>query len=536
LIYPGGTENGIGHVEYLYNAEGRLWQVIDKLDSTASPRVTTYGWNADGHLASITRPNGTVRSITYDTAGRPATIAESAGATPLLALGITYYPSDEIKSLDMTPAPPIRKTKVVPEVAMTFDAANRVATFNGQSVSHDDDGNMTGGPLPSTGAMETYAYDARNRLTGAGGLTYTYNAEGNRVGIGGTETTSLVVDPQGALPKVLVRTKNGVTTRYVYGVGLQYGVSSAGDATYYHYDQSGNTAVLTDQSGAVVDRVMYSSYGTIRYRQGSFDTPFLYGGFFGVMIDSNGLIAMRARYYNPLTKHFLTRDPAMDGLNWYAYAEGNPINFADPTGLGAASVTAALNSGLNYLGMVGSGFLTGLGQGLDNFNNTVTFGLYDSMGWSQSSANSGWEHDLSRSLATIPRDIAVAAGVSAAFQSIGSVVRTVTTAAKTGGQGSVIIGETMKRVEAAALQNPGAKILNDMPDFRAMGMNPDQVASAMMQHNRRWILEQMRSGRPILDIGSDATRATPSIFYQMEQNMLKNYKKLHSGSLNITKP
>jgi len=316
-----------------------LWQVIDKLDSTASPRVITYGWNDDGSLASITRPNGTVRSISYDSVGRP------------VALGITYYPSDEIQTLDVTPAPPIRKTKAIPEVAMTFDAANRVLTFNGQAVSHDADGNMTLGPLPATGAMESHAYDTRNRLTGAGGLTYTYNAEGNHVGIGGTETTSLVVDPQGALPKVLVRIKNGVTTRYVYGVGLQYEVSSAGDATYYHYDQSGNTAVLTDQAGVVVDRITYSSYGTIRYRQGSFDTPFLYGGFFGVMTDSNGLVAMRARYYNPLTKRFLTSDPAMDGLNWYAYANGNPINFADPLGLAPQDVQSQYTSFANYLGV-----------------------------------------------------------------------------------------------------------------------------------------------------------------------------------------
>lgn len=350
LIYPGGTENGVGHVEYLYNAEGRLWQVIDKLDSTVSPRVTTYGWNTDGSLASITRPNGTVRMISYDSAGRPEAIGESAGAVSLLALGITYYPSDEIQTLDVTPAPPIPQTQAVPEVDMTFNAANRVLTFNGQGVTHDDDGNMTLGPLPATGAIESHAYDARNRLTGAGGLTYAYNAENNRVGIGGTETTTLVVDPQSALPKVLVRTKNGVTTRYVYGVGLQYEVSSTGDATYYHYDQSGNTAVLTDQAGAVVDRITYSSYGTIRYRMGSFDTPFLYGGFFGVMTDSNGLIAMRARYYNPLTKRFLTSDPALDGLNWYAYADGNPINFADPTGLGAAKVVTAINSALTSIG------------------------------------------------------------------------------------------------------------------------------------------------------------------------------------------
>ena len=355
LIYPGGTENGVGHVEYLYNAEGRLWQVIDRLDSTASPRVTTYSWNADGRLASVTRPNGTVRTITYDSAGRPSAIGESAGATSLLAFGISYYPSDEIKTLDVTPAPPPRKTKAIPAVAMTFDAANRVATFAGQAVSHDDDGNMTSGPLPATGAMASYAYDSRNRLTSAGGLTYAYNAEGNRVGITSpTETTALVVDANSALPRVLVRTKNGVTTRYVYGVGLQYEVSSARDATYYHYDQSGNTAMLTDQAGSVVDRISYSPYGTIRYRMAAHDTPFLYGGFFGVMTDANGLIAMRVRYYNPLTKRFLTSDPAMDGLNWYAYADGNPINFNDPTGLGAAKVISAVSSGLTSLGMVGS--------------------------------------------------------------------------------------------------------------------------------------------------------------------------------------
>lgn len=42
LIYPGGSENGTGHVEYTYDSNGRLYQVIDKLDSTSSPRTTTY--------------------------------------------------------------------------------------------------------------------------------------------------------------------------------------------------------------------------------------------------------------------------------------------------------------------------------------------------------------------------------------------------------------------------------------------------------------------------------------------------------------
>jgi RHS repeat-associated protein len=218
--------------------------------------------------------------------------------------------------------------------------ANQLATFNGQTVTHDLDGNMVSGPLPSTGAMGNYTYDSRNRLTVAGGFAYRYNAEGNRVGLTSTnETTTLTVDPQGALPKVLERVKNGVRTRYVYGAGLQYEVNDAGAATYYHYDQSGNTAALTNQAGAIIERVVYSPYGTIRYRQSNYDTPFLYGGFFGVMTDANGLINMRARYYNPLTMRFLNSDPAMDGLNWYAYAGGNPISNSDPSGL-ADSTTA----------------------------------------------------------------------------------------------------------------------------------------------------------------------------------------------------
>jgi hypothetical protein len=71
----------------------------------------------------------------------------------------------------------------------------------------------------------------------------------------------------------------------------------------------------------------------------------------------------------------------------------------------------------------------------------------------------------------------------------------------------------MARVEAAASKIPGAKILNDMPKFTGTA---DQVTSQMMTYNRQWILQQMRSGRPILDIGRDLNRANPSIFLSNE--------------------
>ncbi|MFZ4784457.1 MAG: hypothetical protein ACOYLH_03205 [Flavobacteriales bacterium] len=95
--------------------------------------------------------------------------------------------------------------------------------------------------------------------------------------------------------------------------------------------------------------------------------------------------------------------------------------------------------------------------------------------------------------------------------------------------GKTIIGETMVRVEAAAARNPGSTILK-MPEFSG---TRDQITSQMMQYNRQWLLQQMRSGRSILDIGLDPARKIPSIFYQMEQNMIKNYLKLHPGALNV---
>ena len=91
----------------------------------------------------------------------------------------------------------------------------------------------------------------------------------------------------------------------------------------------------------------------------------------------------------------------------------------------------------------------------------------------------------------------------------------------------VVVGETMKRVDLEAAKYIDAKILNDMPEYWNMGLKNYEVTSKMMQYNRKWILEQLRSGRKIIDIGVDPTRKIPSIFYQMEQNMIKNYKILH---------
>jgi RHS repeat-associated protein len=123
-------------------------------------------------------------------------------------------------------------------------------------------------------------------------------------------------------------------TRYVMGPGgvpLE-SVSVTGSVTYYYQDQLGSTRALLNGAGQAVGSYTYSPYGTVYLHTGSATTPF---GFAGQYTDAeSGLQYLRARYYDPATQQFLTRDPlAMQTQQPYAYAADNPLNGTDPTGL-----------------------------------------------------------------------------------------------------------------------------------------------------------------------------------------------------------
>jgi RHS repeat-associated protein len=229
---------------------------------------------------------------------------------------------------------------------------NRIATHNAAAVTYDNDGNLlTDEESNAQGLMsKAYSYNARNFLTqtvltnstASTNLTvsYSYDVLGNRIsstvaGGGDPGTVTFVVNPNASLSQVLVREKNGQKTFYIYGLGLEYEVSQSGAVRYYHYDQIGSTVALSDGAGQVTDRMEYSPYGTVTHRAGTNDTPFLYVGKYGVQTDANGLLYMRARYYSPLLSRFLNSDPIGfgGGLNFFAYAGGNPFGYIDPKGL-----------------------------------------------------------------------------------------------------------------------------------------------------------------------------------------------------------
>jgi RHS repeat-associated protein len=255
-----------------------------------------------------------------------------------------------------------------PSRTMTFDNDNRLSTFNGSSVTIDADGDLTYGP-GTNNTFGTYTYDARNELTSAGGLSYGYDPAGNRTSLtNGTNIAVYVVDPKTS--QVLMRIKGSVTNYYVYGSGLLYESDETATATntaYYHYDSRGSTITLTDSNGNPTDIVEYSPYGTTTYRYGTNDTPFLYDGQFGVQTDPNGLLYMRARYYNPYISRFINADPSgfAGGLNFYAFCNDNPINLEDPFGLGAVGADTGTSwlSQLNLYGTMSDLGAAGFQQG-----------------------------------------------------------------------------------------------------------------------------------------------------------------------------
>ena len=384
--FPNGevywVDDGV-YVFYTYDSNNRLISVKDW-----NNRETQYKYDLAGRVTEISRPNGTKRTMEYTKAGELAVIREVAppskaviapGGYPIGAPGgslfaffqMSYDEAGRMKTEFIAPIPAAYEE--TPRT-LTYDADNRISTFNGIPVIHDANGNLISGPLDNN-ALVAHTYDARNRLTtvAASGtvptLSYDYDPEGNRVSITKSgQTTHYMVNPATVLSQMLVRVQpNGSATYYVYGLGLLYEAEKTragpeGAVRTYHCDDRGSTVALTDSTGALVERIEYSIYGKTTRRIGTtVDTPFLYNGRYGVQTDPNGLLYMRARYYNPYLCRFLNPDPLRfgAGLNFYTYANGNPVTYIDPFGL----------QGIPSPANIAVGFGPGFGESTADWNN-----------------------------------------------------------------------------------------------------------------------------------------------------------------------
>ncbi len=312
-------------MKYEYDAADQLITVTDWAN-----RVTRYDYDKNSRLIKIVRPNGTQQTRVYDLAGQLLQQKEVVIKTGkvISQFDFSYDAAGNIIEEKTSP-------EADPEInlEMTYAKANRLASYDDETVQLDADGNLIQGPL--SGEMANFVFDSQNRLTQAGETVYRYDAENQRIGV---NQTQYVINSQPSLSQVLVKTEaSGTQTYYVYGLGL-IGQEQEGDYLSYHFDFRGSTVALTDETGQVTERFQYSPYGLLLSDNAS-TTSFLFNGNSGVMTDSNGLYHMRARFYNPSIRRFVNQDVLLGNiasgqtLNRYAYVNGDPIKYTDPFGL-----------------------------------------------------------------------------------------------------------------------------------------------------------------------------------------------------------
>jgi RHS repeat-associated protein len=367
------TSNGTANYTYT----GR-----DELSTASVPGaaqlLTSFTYDQDGNHTLTTYPNGIKENMTYDTAGHLTRIwATNSGGTTLNSYAYTYTNASG-------QATDLRQTMLTATGASTsysYDVLNRLKSAmngtTGYTYNYDSDGNLTGAYGPSSGIM-TAAYNTADQATNINGIAISYDANGNATTAttgdtlaynsldqttadtsGGNTTAALSyagddetdIETSGAtgyqsdltgVDQVSLTINGTPTTIAVQSTpaGKAYGEVVQGSAYYFLFDGNGSVVAVTDGSSQSVDNTYsYDPYGNIASSTGTAPNPFGFAD--SITDDASGLDKMGARFYDPLMGRFTQTDPAFHPCsetgqgtgNLYGYADDDPVNNTDPTGL-----------------------------------------------------------------------------------------------------------------------------------------------------------------------------------------------------------
>jgi RHS repeat-associated protein len=267
-----------------------------------------------------------------------------------------------------------------------YDGLNRLTRFNGAAIQHDLLGNrlQDGRYLYQWDALnrlvQMQAYQASGRFKVVGDAwRFVYRADGLRVvrekvsqaaGAdgggegGGSSRTEYLYDGQMPVCEQEFAGSTLRTTRVNF-LGAR-GIEAVVAIDHTRGNQVALRWLLYDGHGNLV-RTMAPDYRLSAFQwrgvwgevQSSLGTGRGYCANLGHPEDETGLVYMRARYYEPATGRFISEDPARDGVNWYLYADGNPVNKVDPDGRAVQGALAALLVAFSFA----FGVFVGIGVG-----------------------------------------------------------------------------------------------------------------------------------------------------------------------------
>ena len=287
---------------YEYDDYGNRSKMVS---SGTADYTTVYDYNdVDGNYTALLQKETKTATETFNT-------------TP--SDGLAKNPLDLVKTTSDKPS--------VENTTYTYDA-------NGNQISK-----------ATSEKTETYTYDGLNQLIGfTDGETtasYAYNVSGLRIEktIDG-ETINHVWDGSQQIVADVVDNDFYEADCYLRGTNLvakyNYLNGAKSEYTYYTQNAHGDVVNLTDKAGAVVKSYTYDAFGVEQNIDDSDANAFRYCGEY--YDAETGTIYLRARYYVPTIRCFISRDTFPGkiedplSLNLYTYCENNPIHFADPTG------------------------------------------------------------------------------------------------------------------------------------------------------------------------------------------------------------
>jgi RHS repeat-associated protein len=373
LTTVSSTPNGTA-VTNKWSASGQLTNVIDRFNNT-----TRYDYDAAANLLRVRYANGVTNTYSYDSLNRLTNlVAAKTGSTlarfsyKLAAtghrtnltelngrtVGYAYNSLDRLTSEVISSDPSglngtvsyaldavgnrTNRTSSVPGIASatsTFDLNDRIS-----GESFDKNGNVI-----TNASGQRLDYDSNDRLTNFnnGAVIIVYDGDGNRVRktVGGVTTLYLVdeLNPTGfaQVLEELSATNSTPLRLYTYGMSLVSQRASNGTTHYYGYDGVGSIRFLTDTSANLSDTYVYDAYGVVITNTGTTTNFYRYAG---EQFDPDlGIYYLRSRYLNQTQGRFLTLDrlhglPITDPkLHPYLYADGDPVQNSDPTGLQSSS-------------------------------------------------------------------------------------------------------------------------------------------------------------------------------------------------------
>jgi RHS repeat-associated protein len=372
MIEPGG-----GRFTYGYDDADRIAQLIN-------PQAQRTSWNYDNanrtlcnRLANTNRasysyddadqilrvanviPGTTTLSsfgYKYDPAGNRLRVIEANGDTVTWSYDKTYQLTNEKRSgtnsynvtyLYDPAGNRLRKTDSSTISTTIYDAANQIIKANAAGTIttylFDANGNQQ---RTTASVVTTYTWDFENRLTkirqgSATPLinTMAYDGDGKRVrkddSVG---TFKQIWDGS----RILEETDQndlivGLYTMKPDLFGNLVSQLRASTSSFYLFDAMGSTDRLTDINGqASTDTYIYRGFGDIQSSTGTTTNPFRYVGCLGYYYDLDFLhFHLRARYYDPVTGRFKSRDPLPLAFttNLFVYTKNSPIIHSDPSGL-----------------------------------------------------------------------------------------------------------------------------------------------------------------------------------------------------------